>query len=177
MKQKPKIGISRCLLGDAVRYDGQAKPNPFIIEKLSELFELIPVCPEVEAGLSVPRPPVQLTGSITSPRLTGRDDASIDITEIMVEYCSRKIQTLNDLHGFIFKSRSPSCGLHSTPVFIDGQAISDNSRGIFAGSMRETYPGLPMIEDSDLEDPELYQQFVSAITTQKKAGNAHLRKT
>ena len=164
MHKKPLVGISQCLLGDAVRYDGQAKPKPVLIEKLGKLFELIPVCPEVEAGLSVPRPPVQLTGSVTSPRLTGRDDASIDITEIMVEYCSRKIPTLNDLNGFIFKSHSPSCGLHSTPVFIDGQAVSDNSRGIFAGSMCEAYADLPMIEDSDLEDPELYQQFVAAVT-------------
>lgn len=164
MKQKPKIGVSQCLLGDAVRYDGDSKPNNLILEQLSQLFELVPVCPEVEAGLGTPRPPVQLTGSIASPRLTGRDDASIDITEIMVEYCSRKTQTLNDLNGFIFKSHSPSCGLHSTPVFINGEAVSDNNRGIFAESMCETYPGLLMIEDSDLEDPELYQQFVAAVT-------------
>ena len=164
MHKKPLVGVSQCRLGDAVRYDGQAKPNSLIIEKLGELFELIPVCPEVEAGLSVPRPPVQLTGSMTSPRLTGRDDTSIDITEIMLEFCSQKTPTLSDLKGFIFKSRSPSCGLHSTPVFINGQAVSDNSHGIFAGSMCEIYPDLPMIEDSDLEDPKLYQQFVSAIT-------------
>lgn len=164
MHKKPLVGVSQCLLGDAVRYDGRTKPNTIVIEKLAELFELISVCPEVEAGLSVPRPPVQLTGSISSPRLTGRDDASIDITELMVEYCSHKTQTLNNLNGFIFKSRSPSCGLHSTPVFINGQAVSDNSRGIFAKNMCEAYPDLPVIEDSDLDDSELYQQFVAAVT-------------
>jgi len=162
--ENPKVGVSQCLLGDAVRYDGRAKPNSLVIEKLGEIFELIAVCPEVEAGLGVPRPPVQLSGSISSPRLTGRDDSAIDITETMHEYCSQKILALKDLDGFIFKSRSPSCGLHSTPVFINGQCVSDNSRGVFAASMCEAYPDLPMIEDTDLDDPVLYQQFVSAIT-------------
>jgi len=161
---KPKVGVSQCLLGDAVRYDGRAKPNAFVIEKLSGIFELVSVCPEVEAGLSVPRPAVQLTGSISSPRLTGRDDSSIDITETMHEYCSQKIPALKDLEGFIFKSRSPSCGLNSTPVFINDQCVSDNSRGIFARFMCEAYPDLPMIEDTDLDDAVLYQQFVLAIT-------------
>jgi len=112
----------------------------------------------------VPRPAVQLTGSISSPKLTGRDDSSIDITETMHEYCSQKIPTLEDLDGFIFKSRSPSCGLNSTPVFLDSQRLSDNSRGVFARSMCEAYPDLPMIEDTDLDNAELYQQFISAIT-------------
>ncbi len=147
-----------------MRYDGKAKPHSLVIEKLSEIFELMAVCPEVEAGLGVPRPPVQLNGSIKSPRLTGRDDDSIDVTETMREYCLQKTPTLNDLKGFIFKSRSPSCGLHSTPVFIDGQCVSDNSQGIFTRSMCEAYPDLPMIEDTDLDDAVLYQQFVSAIT-------------
>jgi uncharacterized protein YbbK (DUF523 family) len=164
---KPKVGVSQWLLGDTVRYDGKAKPHSLVIEKLSKIFELTAVCPEVEAGLGVPRPPVQLTGSINSPRLTGRDDDSIDITETMREYCLQKTPTLNDLKGFIFKSRSPSCGLRSTPVFIDGQCVSDNSRGIFATSMCKTYPDLLMIEDTDLDDPELYQQFVSTITAHK----------
>lgn len=148
--QKPLVGVSRCLLGDPVRYDGKAKANQLIIQQLSEIFELVPVCPEVEAGLSVPRPPVQLSGSIERPRLTGRDDASIDVTDIMQRYCQRRPVELDQLAGFIFKSRSPSCGLNSTPVFTDGDCVSENSRGVFARAMCERYPGLPVIEDSIL---------------------------
>jgi len=161
MKQKPRIGVSQCLLGDAVRYDGDSKPNKLIVEQLSQLFELVAVCPEVEAGLGIPRPPVQSTGSISSPQFTGRDDASINITEIMVEYCSRKIQTLNDLNGFIFKSRSPSCGLNSTPVFVDDKCITEHARGVFAHALCDVYPDLPVIEETELESG--LDNFVDAV--------------
>ena len=89
-KNKPLVGVSQCLLGDAVRYDGQSKGNKIVLEKLSNLFELVPVCPEVEAGLGIPRPPVQLTGSINKPKLTGRDNSSVDVTDIMEKYCKQK---------------------------------------------------------------------------------------
>jgi uncharacterized protein YbbK (DUF523 family) len=161
--KKPCIGVSRCLLGDAVRYDGKSKANQIVLEKLSQLFELIPVCPEVEAGLPVPRPPVQLTASIKNPKLTGRNDPSIDITDIMYNYCQRKPAQLKHLAGFVFKSRSPSCGLNSTPVFIDGQCVTETSRGIFARNMCETYPDLTVIEDNELEDQTLLNIFIESI--------------
>lgn len=161
---KPLIGVSRCLLGDAVRYDGQSKANQIILEQLAPLFEFVPVCPEVEAGLAVPRTPVQLTGSIESPRLIGRDDVSIDVTAIMHRYCESKPAELAQLTGFIFKSRSPSCGLDSTPVFIDGRCVSENSRGVFARRLCTVYPDLPVIEDSDLDDPALLQNFIRRIS-------------
>jgi len=162
---KPLIGISQCLLGDAVRYDGKSKANQIILEQLAPLFEFLPVCPEVEAGLSIPRPPVQLTVSIENPRLTGRDDASIDITGIMHQYCKNKPAELAQLAGFIFKSRSPSCGLNSTPVFIDGQCVAENSRGVFARQLCDVYPGLPVIEDCDLDELALLQDFIHRVTT------------
>ena len=163
MTKKPKVGVSQCLLGDAVRYDGQANPNTIVIEKLGKHFDLVPVCPEVEAGLGIPRPPVQLTTSVTSPRLTGRDDASIDVTETMHKFCAHKMSSLSSLHGFILKSRSPSCGLNSTPVFIDEQLVTENGRGIFAKYLCETFLILPVIEDTNLENPEQYEIFISAI--------------
>ena len=161
---KPRIGISRCLLGDAVRYDGQSKANRIILGELVLLFEFIPVCPEVEAGLSIPRPPVQLSGSIKQPRLLGRDDPSIDITEQMSDYCQTKPGELDKLAGFIFKSRSPSCGLHSTPVFIDGEQVTDSSSGVFARAMCNLYPELAVIEETDLEDENLLRQFIARVT-------------
>ncbi|NOQ90139.1 MAG: DUF523 domain-containing protein [Gammaproteobacteria bacterium] len=151
------------MLGDAVRYDGQSKPDTIVLKKLSQLFELIPVCPEVEAGLSIPRPPVQLTDSIENPRLTGRNDPAIDVTDIMQKYCDTKSAELKHLSGFIFKSHSPSCGLNSTPVFINEKCVTENSRGIFAKNLCETYPNLPVIEDSELKNKNQLDKFIELI--------------
>lgn len=161
MSNKIKIGVSQCLLGDAVRYDGESKPNIIVIDELSKLFELIAVCPEVEAGLSIPRPAVQLTGDPANPRLTGRDNPDIDVTDLMLSYCRQKPQTLSDLCGFIFKSRSPSCGLNSTPVFIKNECLTETSRGVFARAMCAHYPDLPVIDDTELENG--LDSFVGAV--------------
>lgn len=168
MANKPKIGVSRCLLGDAVRYDGQSKPCAIVIDKLADHFELIPVCPEVEAGLTIPRPPVQLTGSIEQPRLIGRDNPSIDVTDLMHDYCQKKIPSLNELSGFILKSRSPSCGLHSAPVFIDEDIVTETSIGVFARALQAAYPDLPMIEETQLDSPNTLDKFIQSISQIKK---------
>ncbi len=160
---RPLVGVSRCLLGDAVRYDGKSKANQIVLEELSQCFKLIPVCPEVEAGLSIPRPPVQLTGSIENPKLTGRDDPSIDVTTLMQDYCNTKPAELKYLKGFIFKSHSPSCGLNSTPVFKNGECITETGRGIFAKKLCEAYPDLAVIEDNKLTDEKLLNEFIRSI--------------
>jgi uncharacterized protein YbbK (DUF523 family) len=149
------VGVSRCLLGDAVRYDGRSKANSIVLDKLGKLFELVAVCPEVEAGLGVPRPPVALSGNIEEPKLTGRDDPSIDITDLMQHYCQSKVEELSQLSGFICKSRSPSCGLNSTPVFIDDACVTETSRGIFTRALCLRYPELPVIEDSDFSEKSI----------------------
>jgi uncharacterized protein YbbK (DUF523 family) len=161
--QKPFVGVSQCLLGDAVRYDGASKSNQVVIEQLSSIFTFVPVCPEVEAGLSIPRPPVQLTGSVENPKLTGRDDPSIDVTAIMQSYCQTKPAELKDISGFIFKSRSPSCGLNTTPVFIDDQCISETGTGVFSKSLCRSYPDLPVIDDSELISQKQIDQFIRAV--------------
>jgi uncharacterized protein YbbK (DUF523 family) len=161
--EKPVVGVSQCLLGDAVRYDGKCKANQIVLQQISPLFELVPVCPEVEAGLSIPRPPVQLTGSIENPKLTGRDNPSIDVTTIMQDYCNTKPAELKHLEGFIFKSRSPSCGLNSTPVFNNGECITEAGRGVFARKLCETYPDLTVIEDCELKNKKLLKKFIWSI--------------
>lgn len=167
ISKKPLVGVSQCLLGEAVRYDGQAKANQIILEQLSRIFEFLPVCPEVEAGLCIPRPPVRLTGSITNPRITGRDDRSLDVTDIMMTYCNNKPAELKQLAGFIFKSRSPSCGLNSTPVFINDECVTEASRGIFAREFCQYYPRLPVIEDNELEHEDLLEKFIQSILTEQ----------
>jgi uncharacterized protein YbbK (DUF523 family) len=165
LSRKPLVGVSRCLLGDAVRYDGHSKANQIILQRLSSIFVFVPVCPEVEAGLSIPRPPVRLTGSIEQPKVTGRDDPSIDVTDIMQQYCRKKPAELNQLSGFIFKCRSPSCGLNSTPVFIDNNCVTETGRGVFAKKLCETYPDLAVIEDCELDDQVLLDRFIHLTFT------------
>ena len=166
---KPLVGVSQCLLGDAVRYDGKSKANQIILEQLTAVFNLVAVCPEVEAGLPIPRPPVQLTGSLQHPKLTGRDDPAIDVTDIMQQYCETRPDELKHLAGFIFKSRSPSCGLNSTPVFINGQCVTESGRGIFARRLCEVYPDLSVIEDVELEDKKILDNFIQSISTKHSA--------
>ena len=163
MHEKPLVGVSRCLLGHAVRYDGDSKAHAIVIDQLGALFELVPVCPEVEAGLTVPRPPVQLSGSIDDPSVTGRDDPELDVTGQILAYCNARPAELKQLCGFVFKSRSPSCGLNTTPVFINGNCITDNSRGLFARAMTTAHPELPVIEESELEVASMYEWFIESV--------------
>ena len=163
MHKNPVLGVSRCLLGDAVRYDGDSKPNTIVIEQLGGLFELVAVCPEVEAGLSIPRAPVQLTGSIEEPQMTGRDDPGLDVTEALHAYCTARPAELGLLSGFVFKSRSPSCGLDSTPVFIDGRCVTESGRGLFARAMTRGYPRLPVIEETGLAIREQREGFIEEV--------------
>ena len=162
------MGISSCLLGNEVRWNGGHKLDKYLTRTLGQFVEYVPVCPEVEAGLSIPRPPVQLTGSIETPRLTGRDDPSLDVTDIMQKYCNTRPAELNQLSGFIFKSRSPSCGLNSTPVFINGSCVTENGRGIFAASLCKAYPELPVIEDIDLDDQNKLDKFIQLTESANK---------
>lgn len=164
--KKFKVGVSQCLLGDAVRYDGQSKPCS-AVTKLAENFELVAICPEVEAGLSVPRPPVQLSGDTNNPHLTGRDNPNLDITDLMRIYCEKKIPQLKQLSGFILKSRSPSCGLHSTPIFINGDCVTETSSGVFAQALQAHYPNLILIEETQLESDEMLKQFIQQVLNDK----------
>jgi len=159
-QHKPLIAISSCILGQRVRYDGEIKAFAEIHQHLQQYFELLPVCPEVEIGLSVPRPPVQLTGSILQPRMTGRDDPLLDITDSMHAYCTTKPQQLKNICGYVFKSKSPSCGLKNIPLFLHGKIIANNQRGLFAQAIVERWPDLPVSEETDLQTFDQRQQFI-----------------
>ncbi len=165
LAQRAKVGVSRCLLGDAVRYDGRSKANLIVIEQLDALFELVPLCPEVEAGLTTPRPPVQLTCSseagLAHPRMTGRDDPSLDVTDLITDYCELKLAQLEQLSGFIFKSRSPSCGLDDTPVLLPEQTRLGS--GVFAQAFTRAYPTIAVIDERKLEDTRLKQDFIRQV--------------
>lgn len=160
---RPRLGVSQCLLGDRVRYDAACKTSLIVVEQLAAIFTLVPVCPEVEAGLGVPRPPVQLSGDLITPRMTGRDQPTLDVTAQILEYTRRKLASLTHLDGYVFKSRSPSCGLDSTPVFIDGRCVTDTGRGVFAREFCKQFPELPVIEDSALESAQQLRAFIECV--------------
>lgn len=168
---KPPLAISSCILGQRVRYDGEIKSYADICQHLQQHFELIPVCPEVEIGLGVPRPAVQLTGNPLQPRMTGRDNPEIDVTTEMRAFCTTKPQQLNTICGYVFKSKSPSCGLKNIPVFNNGIIIDDNQRGLFAQRITELWPELPICDENDLLTAESRQQFITQVLAYKKQCN------
>jgi len=153
------------LLGDNVRYDAEVKHYPKLKQFLQDHFDLISVCPEVEIGLSVPRPPVQLvqTSSISSPsaiKVVGRDDPSIDITQPMRNYCQQRPPQLNSIHGYIFKSRSPSCGVHNVPLFNNQGVESGFTRGVFVSAILQFYPQLPITDELSLTTLQQLEDFL-----------------
>lgn len=169
----PKIGISSCILGHHVRYDGDIKSFPEICDALSQHFELVSVCPEVEIGLSVPRPPVQLSENLEHPKMTGRDDPSIDVTDSMYQFCNSKPQQLTDLCGYIFKSKSPSCGVRNIPVFGQDEILSDNHRGLFAHAMMTLFPDMPIVDETELASAAQRNQFIQLVLNYYKDRPPH----
>jgi uncharacterized protein YbbK (DUF523 family) len=158
---KPCIAISACLAGEAVRYDGASKSLPDT--DFFELhFQLLAVCPEVGAGLSVPRPPVQLVQTQQGVRALGRDDPSIDVSDTLIAYREHSLENLNSqaICGYIFKSRSPSCGLASTPVFNEQGAQVGLDSGLQASYFQQHMPWLVFREETQLNDVDARQHFL-----------------
>lgn len=168
--KKIRMGVSACLLGHKVRFDGQHKKDPYIVHTLGQFFDFIPVCPEVECGLGIPREAMHLEGDPASPRLvTIRTHA--DLTERMEAYARRRVEELAemDLYGFIFKSDSPSSGMERVKVYTRPESSpSRNGVGIFARIFMERFPLLPVEEEGRLHDPKLRETFIEAVFTLRR---------
>ena len=158
------VGVSSCLLGYKVRYDGDHRLDQQIAEILDGNFTLLSVCPEVEAGMGVPREKVQLEGSLESPRMIGRDSQE-DWTERMNHYCAKRIaqKDLQNLSGFILKARSPSCGIKKVKLFGESGAMRRIGTGLFAHALIRQFSDLPIIEDEHLANPELREKFIKQV--------------
>jgi uncharacterized protein YbgA (DUF1722 family)/uncharacterized protein YbbK (DUF523 family) len=162
--EKIRIGVSSCLLGEKVRYDGGHKLDRYITETLGQFFEYVPVCPEVEYGLPIPRESLRLVGDPASPRLlTTR--TGVDHTEGMQRWAETRLDDLarEDLSGFIFKSRSPSSGLKGVKVYTTQGMPSHSGTGVFAAAFIRRNPLLPVIDDGRLQDPALRENFIDAV--------------
>ncbi len=164
-----KIGVSSCLLGNNVRYNGGHAHDRFITGTLGEFVEFVPVCPEVECGLGVPRLTMHLKGDVENPRLVTTKTGE-DHTERMVSWAKKKLEELANegLCGFIFKKNSPSSGMAHVKVFNDkGQPVNKGS-GIFAGMFMRRFPLIPVEEDGRLNDPILRENFIEQMFTLKR---------
>lgn len=164
LMERVKVGVSACLLGYKVRYDGGHKLDRYIRDTLGRYMEFVPVCPEVECGLGVPREPMRLVGDPSSPRLvavgSGRDH-----TERMVAWVQKRLDQLEQekLWGFIFKSGSPSSGMEKVKVYTFSGRRPQRGKGIFARAFMERFPLVPVEDDDRLHDPRIRENFIERI--------------
>jgi uncharacterized protein YbgA (DUF1722 family)/uncharacterized protein YbbK (DUF523 family) len=158
-----RIGVSACLLGARVRFDGGHKRNRFLIEELGEHFEFVAFCPEVAIGMGTPRPTLRLVGDVEQPRALGSRDASLDVTKELLAYSASTANRLQGLSGFVFKKDSPSCGMERVKVYNDKGMPQRDGTGIFARAVQEANPLLPVEEEGRLNDPVLRENFVSRV--------------
>jgi uncharacterized protein YbgA (DUF1722 family)/uncharacterized protein YbbK (DUF523 family) len=158
-----RVGVSSCLLGEQVRYDGGHKRDDFISGVLARCFQFVPVCPEVAIGLGMPRPPIQLVGDPRRPRARGVREPSIDVTERLEAFAREQAGRLHGLSGYIFKSRSPSCGMVRVKVYDAGGMVGAHASGIFARVLMEQRPLLPVEEEGRLNDPVQRESFVNRV--------------
>jgi uncharacterized protein YbbK (DUF523 family) len=159
-----RIGVSACLLGEKVRYDGGDKRDLYVTETLGRIFEYVSVCPEVDYGLSVPREALRLVGDPASPRLIAIETGA-DHTGGMRRWAEMRLTGLDreNLLGFIFKTRSPSCGVKEVQVYdAQGRPAAAGS-GLFAAAFIHRNPLIPVIDEEDLRDAVLGANFLHEV--------------
>jgi uncharacterized protein YbgA (DUF1722 family)/uncharacterized protein YbbK (DUF523 family) len=169
LEERIKIGISTCLLGENVRYDGGHKHDRYVTDTLGSYLDFVPVCPEVESGLPVPREAMRLVGDPETPRLV-TIRTRVDHTDRMLSWAGKRLRSLarEDLCGFIFKGGSPSSGMERVKVYDANGVPAKKGRGIFARAFMERFPRIPVEEDGRLHDPGLRENFIERIFTLKR---------
>lgn len=159
METKLKIAVSACLLGDNVRYDGASKSNNAVIKSLSQKFEILRICPEIGIGLSVPRPPIHLQLDNGKIRAKGIQSSKTDYSVALHDFALQVCRTNEDIVAGVFKSRSPSCGINTTPV--TAQPMLSN--GLFVDELISQLPLIPLVDEHVLEDEFKRDQFFESI--------------
>lgn len=161
-EKQPKVGISACLTGVNVRYDGGNKYHRLIQQELSPWLNFQPICPEVEAGLGVPRPPVNLVQTSTGLQGLGATNKKLNVTD-KLQSASEKLAKSHCQHlcAYIVKARSPSCGAGSTPLYdIDGKQV-DAGDGLFVQALKTALPDLMIVEEDSFSDIQTCREFVA----------------
>jgi len=161
MKKIP-VGISSCLLGDHVRFDGGHKRDSYIVGTLSEFFEFHAFCPEVAIGMGIPRPSVHLVKTVAGTRCVGVKDGGNDVTDRLRDVAEQQQSVHAGLCGYILKKDSPSCGMERVKIYTGQQPIREGV-GIYAETMMRNNPLLPVEEEGRLGDPGLRENFIQRV--------------
>lgn len=175
MSEKIPVGISACLLGENVRFDGGHKRLAFAVESLSPWMKFEPVCPEMAIGLPVPRPALRLvkeeSGAVA---LRFSDKREGDLTADMEQFSRERVQRFEHLCGYIVCAKSPSCGMERVRIYdADGKNNRKAERGIYTRILMETFPWLPVEEDGRLHDPVLRENFIERVYTLHELNQLH----
>ena len=159
-----RLGISACLLGQEVRFDGGHKRDRFLTDELGQYVEWVPICPEVEVGMGTPREPLQLVRVGETTRMV-TISTGIDYTERMNEWARGRVEALarEDLDGYVLKSKSPSCGVWNVSVTAAAGPPALEGRGLFASVLLEHFPLLPVEEEGRLADPAVREDFIERV--------------
>ena len=168
-EEKIRIGISSCLLGNEVRFDGGYKHDQYITGTLGNFFDFVPVCPEVECGMTIPREALRLTGDPEAPRLV-TSKSRVDYTERMTAWARKRVEELESekLCGFIFKSKSPTSGMERVKVYDNKNVPRSIGMGLFARTFIGRFPLLPVEEEGRLHDLALRENFIESVFVYKR---------
>ncbi|WXL24384.1 DUF523 and DUF1722 domain-containing protein [Ectopseudomonas mendocina] len=159
-----KIGISACLLGQPVRFNGGHKASQLCQDVLSHYFDFVPVCPEQAIGLTTPRQPIRLVSHPEGPRAVGTVDPNLDVSDALTQVGQHAAENLGGICGYILMQKSPSCGMERVKVYQDnGQPSDSTGRGLFAAALMRACPDLPVEEDGRLNDPVLRENFITRV--------------
>ena len=165
MKEKIKIGMSSCLLGEEVRWDGDHKHDQYVRDVLGSYFDYVSICPEVDVGMGVPRETVALYGTLENPKMITKRSKT-DWTKKMNHYTKDRIHELTkeNLCGYVFKSKSPSCGIGKVPIYSEfGSSRMRHGSGVFASSFVKVFPLVPVEDEGRLHDPVIRENFIVRI--------------
>jgi uncharacterized protein YbgA (DUF1722 family)/uncharacterized protein YbbK (DUF523 family) len=173
-KDKIRLGVSSCLLGEKVRYDGGHQFNHYVSDVLGEYAEFVPVCPEVEVGLPTPRDTLRLVKNDEGQVRLVFPRSGEDITERMESWARERVKHLaeKNLDGFVFKSKSPSSGMERVKLYDKNGVPRKTGVGVFARIFMETFPLLPVEEEGRLNDPRLRENFITSIFTLQRLRKA-----
>lgn len=160
LKNKIKIAVSSCLLGEAVRYDGTDKHIEYITKQLTKEYTLISLCPEMAVGMGVPRPPIHLVDDGTIIQARGIERPENNVTKLLVNYAENVIKNNTDICGYIFKKNSPSCGTKEVKVLNIHGEYEKKGQGIYASTIMKVLPLLPIIDEYDFLDEKERERFL-----------------
>jgi len=159
-----QVGLSACLAGMSVRYDGADKRSSVCLDVLAEHFEFVIFCPEVAAGFGIPRAPMHLVGDTESPILKYRDDGAEDLSNQLKNAIEGKLADFSNMDGFVLVQNSPSCGLLDVKVYQEKERMYlHQGQGLFAAALGERFPLMPLIEERQLHDLTLRELFIARV--------------